>query len=130
MRKWGNLYLTAILAAGFAFMSVQSVQADEKKPYPALEVQAGSGAQMHNSEGIKHYDQGHFDVAAKHFSEAVKADDKSAEAHYNYALSLDQLGQHKEATEEFRKAQTLGASNPAIAESPILKAHLERMRKK
>jgi len=129
MRKFIAYSVAAVLAVGFGLFSIQGVRADEKKPAPALEVAAGSAAQMHNAEGIKHYNAGHMDVAAKHFEEAVQADDKSAEAHYNHALALDGMGDHKAATQEFSRALELAPKNPAIADSAILKAHLERMKK-
>src|SRR5207249_2570255 len=67
----------------------------------ALKTAPGSKAETHNAEGIEHYNQGHWDVAKKHFSEAAKADPRSAEVHYNLALTLDKAGDHKGATEHF-----------------------------
>jgi len=99
--------------------------ADMGKTAPALNVAAGSPADMHNKEGSEHYNQGHWDVAKKHFMGAAEADPKSAEAHYNLALALDKSGDHKTATEHFQKALDLGESNPEIANSGILKAHLK-----
>ena len=92
---------------------------------PALQTAAGSKAESHNKEGIEHYNKGHWDVANKHFTEAAKADPKSAEAHYNLALTLDKLGDHKGATEHFKTAFDLGKSNSDIQNSGILKAHLK-----
>lgn len=92
---------------------------------PALPTGAGSKAESHNKEGIEHYNQGHWDIANKHFLEATKADPKSAEAHYNLALTLDKLGDHKSATEHFKTAFDLGKGNSAIQNSGILKAHLK-----
>lgn len=108
--------------------AAQGVRADEKKPAPALEAPAASAGAKHNAEGIEHYNQGHWDVAQKHFSEAIKADDKLAQAHYNLALTLDQQGKHKEATQSFDHAAHLAPKDPAIAESPILKGHLKGMK--
>ena len=65
------------------------VWADMNKTAPALKAPAGSKAEQHITEGIEHYSQGHWDVAKKHFQEAVKADPNSGEAHYDLALSLD-----------------------------------------
>jgi Flp pilus assembly protein TadD, contains TPR repeats len=90
-----------------------------------LKTAAGSKAEMHNSEGIEHYNQGHWDVAKKHFTEAASTDPKSAEAHYNLALTLDKAGDHKGATEHFKTAYDLGKDNHDIQESGILKAHLK-----
>jgi Flp pilus assembly protein TadD len=92
---------------------------------PALKTAPGSKADAHNGEGMDHYKQGHFDVALKHIQEAVKADPASAEAHYNLALALDKSGDHKGATEHFKKALELGKANPEIQNSGILKAHLK-----
>ena len=94
-------------------------------PAPALKAASGSKAEAHLKEGIEHYDQGHFDVALKHFTAGAKEDPQSAEAHYDVALALDKLGDHKAATEHFKKAAELGKNNPEIENSGILKAHLK-----
>jgi Flp pilus assembly protein TadD len=99
--------------------------ADMGQTAPALKTAAGSKAEGHNNMGVDHYNQGHFDDALKHFQEAVQADPKSAEAHYNLALALDKTGDHKKATEHFKKAHELGRNNPDIQNSGILKAHLK-----
>jgi Tfp pilus assembly protein PilF len=99
--------------------------ADMGKTAMPLSVAAGSAADTHNKEGIEHYNKGHFDVAKKHFMGAVEADPQSAEAHYNLALALDKSGEHKAATDHFRKALDLGKDKPDIADSGILKAHLK-----
>jgi Flp pilus assembly protein TadD len=91
----------------------------------ALKTAPGSKAETHNAEGIEHYNQGHWDVAKKHFSEAAKADPRSAEVHYNLALTLDKSGDHKGATEHFKMARDLGKGNQEIQNSDILKAHLK-----
>lgn len=128
MRAIVYVSMAVILTASFMIFSVQGVQAD-MKTYPALEVPASSAAAGHNSEGVKQYKMGMWKEAGMHFGEAVKADEKSAEAHYNYALSLDKMGNHKEAAQEFDEALKLAPDNKAIADSPILKAHLEKMKK-
>jgi Flp pilus assembly protein TadD len=91
---------------------------------PALKAAGESAGAGHNAEGIKHYKAEHWKVAAEHFQEAITADAKLAEAHYNLALCLDKMGNHKEATQSFKKSLDLAPDNPAIADSGILKAHL------
>jgi len=97
------------------------VQASTAK---ALEAPSDSAGQGHNASGIKHFNKEHWGIAEEHFQEAVKADEKLAEAHYNLALSLDKLSRHGEATQHFKKALDLAPDNPAIADSKILKDHL------
>ncbi|HTN42643.1 MAG TPA: tetratricopeptide repeat protein [Nitrospiria bacterium] len=129
MRTFAYYGMAVFLMAAFLFVPFRGIQAAEKKAEPALEVPASSPAAGHNSEGIKHYNMGVWKDAEMHFGEAVKADEKSAEAHYNHALALDKLGMHKEATAEFDEALKLAPDNKAIADSPILKAHLQKMKK-
>jgi Flp pilus assembly protein TadD len=90
----------------------------------ALMSPASSPGRADNDEGVSHYKQGHWDVAADWFKKAVKADGNLAEAHYNLALSLDKMGKHEDATAAFKKAAELAPTNPAIKDSPILKKHL------
>lgn len=111
------MVLCGVLAAGSAL-------ADMNKAEPALPAPAGSKAEAAISEGLAHYNQGHWDVAQKHFQEAVQADQKSAEAHYDLALTLDKSGDHKSAVEHFKAAQDLGKDNPQIQNSGILQAHM------
>ena len=99
--------------------------ADMSETAPALMPAEGSKAESAITEGVAHYNKGHWDVAEKHFKEAVKADPQSAEAHYDLALALDKVGNHTAASEHFKKAQELGKDNPDIQNSPILHGHLK-----
>src|SRR6266487_8344 len=112
-----------VVIAAWMVMVTGGAWAQMGKAAPALKVAPGSKAEAHVKEGIEHYDQGHYDVALKHFTSAVKDDPESAEAHYDAALALDKSGDHAAATEHFKKAAELGKNNPEIANSGILKAH-------
>lgn len=119
-----RLSSVAILTIG-AVLLVGAAWADMGKGATPLKTATGSKAETHNTDGIEHYGQGHWDVAMKHFMEAAKADPKSAEVHYNLALVLDKAGDHKAATEHFKTAYDLGKENPEIQNSGIPKAHLK-----
>jgi Flp pilus assembly protein TadD len=121
MRK---IFGSAMLGVCFLLASAIS-WADMGESAMPLKAATGSKAEQHLSEGIEHYDKGHWDVAKKHFSEAAKADPQSAEAHYDVALVLDKMGDHGGATEHFKKAYELGKNNPEIQSSDILKKHLK-----
>lgn len=79
---------------------------------------------MQNDEGVGHCQQGHWDVAAGHFAKAVEADANSTVAHYNFALTLDKIGKHEEATTPFKKALEIASNDPLITDSDILKKHV------
>jgi len=123
------LTTTTVFVAIILAYSVQGAKAADEKTFSALEAPAGSAGMGHNSEGIKMYMQGKWEDAQMHFAEAIKADPNMAQAHYNSGLALNKMGKHKEATDQFAEALKLAPNNPAIAESPILKAHLDRMKK-
>ncbi len=106
------------LAASFGW-------ADMGKTAVPLKAAAGSKADMHVNEGIEHFNKGHWDIAKTHFTEAAKADPKSAEAHYDLALTLDKAGDHKSATEHFKTAYEMGKDNAEIQNSDILKSHMK-----
>lgn len=82
------------------------------------------GAVKHNQEGIDHWNQGHYDVALKHFQAASKADGSIGETHFNEAICLDKLGRHGEATMHFKAARKNAHGNKAITGSPILNGHI------
>ena len=122
MKTWltaaGAALIGTLIAGAPAF-------ADMNKTAPAIPAAPGSKAESAVSEGIAHYDKGHWDVAKKHFQEALKTDQQSAEAHYDLALTLDKSGDHKGAIEHFKAAKELGQNNPHIQNSGILQAHLK-----
>ncbi len=80
-------------------------------------------AAQHNSEGIAHYDMGHWSVARDHFASAIEADPNLAESHFNLALALHKLALHSEATTHLKKAAELAPDNRAITQSSAYKDH-------
>ncbi len=113
--------LNFILALLF-FLSIASCAVTKDS---ALKLPDGANAEAnkHNKEGISHYNQGHYDVALKHFHMASEIDPRIGESHYNEAISLDALGRHGEATNHFFVARKYAKGNPKILESSILNAH-------
>ncbi|MGH7230901.1 MAG: tetratricopeptide repeat protein [Nitrospiraceae bacterium] len=93
-------------------------------PDAPLVTPPSSAARMDNDEGVGHYQQGHWDVAAEHFRKAVKADPNSPAAHYNLGLTQDKMGKHDEATGSFKKAIELAPDDPMIKDSDIVKKHI------
>ncbi len=116
MRKSGFV----LLALFFVFLSGPVFAGALKFP---MQEGSNAGAHKHNEEGISHFNQGHYDVALKHFQVASKIDPSVGESHYNEALCLDKLGQHGEATNHFYAARKYAHGNEAILYSEILNAH-------
>ncbi len=116
--------MVCTLSLGIVFTAA-TVLADMARTAPALPAPPGSKAETAITEGMAHYDQGHWDVAKKHFQQAVQMDQRSAEAHYDLALALDKSGDHQGAIEHFKAAKELGKDNPQIQKSGILQAHLK-----
>ena len=80
-------------------------------------------ASQHNSEGIAHYEMGHWSVARDHFASPIEADPNLAESHFNLALALHILNLHSEAATHFEKAAELAPDNSAITQSSAYKDH-------
>ena len=108
-----------------ALLFLSSIAACASAPDPTLKLPGGANAEAnkHNEEGISHYNQGHYDVALKHFHMASEIDPRIGESHYNEAISLDALGRHGDATNHFFVARKYAKGNPKILESVILNAH-------
>ena len=87
---------------------------------------ADSTAAAHNEEGIEQYRLQRWGTAKTHFSAAMQSNPQMAEAHYNLALALDQLGDHGEATVHFKKAAELAPGNPAITQSDAYLYHVQK----
>ena len=125
-----SIILVIVLFSLVSVISCESSQTSggSKKassaPDAPLFAPASSQARMQNDEGVGHYQQGHWDVAAGHFARAVKADGNSAVAHYNFALTLDKMGKHEEATASFKKALEFASNDPLITDSEFLKKHV------
>ena len=81
-----------------------------------------------NGQGIKLYQQGHFEKAIEHFKKALNLaqqlrDPSQGILYYNLALSFHQTGQHEEANKQFYSARRLARGNKRILKSELLKMH-------
>jgi Flp pilus assembly protein TadD len=92
----------------------------------ALRAPIYSPGHSENDEGVGHYRDGEWDLAAHHFRRALMSDPDMAEAHFNLALAFVRLGKHRDATKEFKNAVKLAPRNPQIAEATILRKYLSR----
>lgn len=113
-----------LLIAAVFFVSFSAVAFAEEGPL-GFPMHEGSSAEAHkhNEEGISHYNQGHYDVALKHFQMASKIDPSVGESHYNEALCYHQMKQHGAATDHFYAARKNAHGNEKILGSTLLNEH-------
>jgi uncharacterized protein HemY len=74
--------LIAVAVGIFSILVLSISWAEMGKGAMPLKAASGSKAEGHLTEGIEHFEKGHWDVAKKHFTEGAKADPQSGEAHY------------------------------------------------
>jgi len=117
-----NKFLVTIATLFFLAFPLSAIAGGEGP----MKLPAGSNAEAvkHNQEGIDHWNQGHYDVALKHFQMASKIDPSVGESHYNEALALDKLGQHASASMHFKAARKNAHGRAEILNSGILMKHI------
>ena len=81
-------------------------------------------AARYNLEGIQEYQAGKWHEAKNRFESAIRADPDLPEAHFNMALTLHELGNHREAMIHFKRANELDPANKEIVKSSAYRNHL------
>ena len=81
-------------------------------------------AAHHNLEGIQEYHAGKWLAAKSRFESAIRTAPDLPEAHFNLALTLHKLGNHREATLHFKRASELAPANKEIVGSSVSRNHL------
>jgi Tfp pilus assembly protein PilF len=71
-------------------------------------------------QGTQAYQAKQFEDAKKYFEQAVAAAPQSGQAHYNYALALNALGDAEAARQHFLEAANLAPGDKTIWDSPAL----------
>lgn len=71
-------------------------------------------------QGTQAYQARQFDEAKTYFSQAMATAPQSGQAHYNYALALNALGDTEAARQQFMEAANLAPGDKTIWDSPAL----------
>ena len=85
-----------------------------------LEGEVKSQAATLTEQGTQAYQAKHFEEAKRYFEQAVAAEPRSGQAHYNYALALNALGDSEVARQHFIAAADLAPGDKVIWDSPAL----------
>jgi Flp pilus assembly protein TadD len=115
MKAW-SLILTLLVMFGTAGC------AKKARPLVPLALDHGTTPQAVTltEQGTQAYQARRFDEAKQYFSQAVTAAPQSGQAHYNYALVLNTLGDVDEARQHFMEAANLAPGDKTIWDSPAL----------
>ena len=108
--------LVAVFVVGCAGHSHQ----DQVLPPPASAESAVVGVM---EEGNRLFTAHQWEAAKKEYEAAIKIQPSLAEAHYNLALALGQLGSPKEARHHFMEAANLAPGHKVIWDSPPLRPY-------
>lgn len=118
MRKWFSLTfvsLTIMASTGLAWGQLA----------PAIKPLSGSKGAAQINKGVESSIRGNWSEAQKHYKEALTANPRSAEAHYNLALAYENNGDSQNALIHFQKASAYGQLNPWIRNSKVLNQRLK-----
>lgn len=126
--SWGWLLAGLVLTATACSGSLKSSKPMVCSPSePNVPLCAASTANVAASraigQGNELYAEGRLEAARQQYLEAVKADPKSAEAHYNLGLVHQQLGEADQMKSHFMQAANLAPGHKKIWDSPALQKY-------
>ncbi len=112
----------AILGVIVLLMGMTACSSKPKSLFPLALIGGGVKPQAITltEQGTQAYQTKQFEDAKKYFEQAVAASPQSGQAHYNYALALNALGDSKVARQHFLDAANLAPGNKVIWDSPAL----------
>jgi Tfp pilus assembly protein PilF len=113
------------LLVTFSLLVMTGSACTHSKPKPLVPLDLTTGANSQavalNTQGIQAFQSGQFAEAKGLFAQVVSAAPDSGQAHYNYALALNALGQTDEARQHFIEAANLAPGDKVIWDSPALR---------
>ncbi|GMV50105.1 MAG: tetratricopeptide repeat protein [Nitrospira sp.] len=117
------MHVTKWIVMCAAVLSVQACTHSKPKPLMPLELAYGANAQAIalNTQGTQAFQSGQLPEAKNYFGQAIKAAPDSGQAHYNFALALNALGETEQARQEFIEAANLAPGDKVIWDSPALR---------
>lgn len=112
----------SILGAILLLAGAAACSKSKAKPLVPLVLESGVKPQAVtlNEQGTQAYQGRQFEEAKNYFSQTVAAAPQSGQAHYNYALALNALGDSEQARQHFLEAANLAPGDKVIWDSPAL----------
>jgi len=116
-----NMKVWSVVLTLLMLVSVAACMKKAKPLVPlALDRSAVPQAVTLTEQGTQAYQTHQFQEAKQYFSQAVTAAPQSGQAHYNYALALNALGDVDDARQHFIEAANLAPGDKTIWDSPAL----------
>lgn len=118
MKSWIAILALVMVVGGAGCMK-------KARPLVPLALDRGVTAQAVTltEQGTQAYQARQFQEAKQYFSQAMTAAPESGQAHYNYALALNALGDVEDARQHFIEAANLAPGDKTIWDSPALHAY-------
>lgn len=116
-------YLSLIVALLLLVGGAACASTPKKKPLAPLALVSGGAkpqAITLTEQGTQAYQAKQFEEAKNLFSQAMASAPESGQAHYNYALALNALGDAETARQHFLEAANLAPGDKDIWDSPAL----------
>jgi Tfp pilus assembly protein PilF len=112
----------SILGALLLTMGLVACAKPKAKPLVPLTLDPGNTPQAIalTEQGTQAYQARQFEEAKTYFSQAMALAPQSGQAHYNYALALNALGDTETARQQFMEAANLAPGDKTIWDSPAL----------
>jgi Tfp pilus assembly protein PilF len=115
MKAW-SLVMVLVMVVGLTSCAKKGrplvpLALDRGTPPPAVTL---------TEQGTQAYQARQFQEAKQYFSQAMTTAPQSGQAHYNYALALNALGDVDEARQHFIEAANLAPGDKTIWDSPAL----------
>jgi len=116
-----NFRFFMILAVALLFVSGAACSQKRKPLVPLLlEGEVKPQATLLTEQGTQAFQARQFEDAKRYFEQAVAVAPESGQAHYNYALALNALGNVDVARRHFMEAADLAPGDKIIWDSPSL----------
>lgn len=116
-----NFHRVAVVSIVLVLVGMAACSQKRKPLVPLmLEGEVKSQATMLTEQGTQAYQTQQFEEAKRYFAQAVAAEPQSGQAHYNYALALNALGDSEVARQHFIAAADLAPGDKVIWDSPAL----------
>jgi tetratricopeptide (TPR) repeat protein len=126
MKREDAMKYLSMLGVIFLFLGAAACSfISKEKPLVPLTLEPGVKPQAVTltEQGTQAYQAKQFDDAKNYFSKAVAEAPQSGPAHYNYALTLNVLGDAEQARQQFMEAANLAPGDKVIWDSPALRPY-------